>query len=264
MISDDVNAIETISRNCFRSFANFPGAELIDDGRVFGVMSHLPITFFSGIATTCLDSNEIDREVESIIDIFRARQCAFRWWLTPSTQPQGLGAVLAAHGMRHAYDAPGMAADLMAVDLDAPPPAMVTIRKMANATELQHWLAVFVAAFERSPEEGEHWLDAYIRCGFGDDAAWTHFVGDLGDEPVATTSVLVEGALAGIYFVATLPAARGRGIGAAVTRAAMRYARDAGATRAALQSSDLGYSVYRSLGFVDRCMLSLYEWPPEG
>src|ERR1700741_4325218 len=108
VISADIHAIETISRNCFRSFARFPAAELIDDGRVYGVMSHVPISFFSGIATTHLDANDIDREVESVIEMFRARQCPFRWWLTPSTQPEGLAAVLAAHGMRHAYDAPGM------------------------------------------------------------------------------------------------------------------------------------------------------------
>ena len=57
-----------------------------------------------------------------------------------------------------------------------------------------------------------------------------------------------------------MPEARGRGIGAAVTRASMRYARDVGATRAALQSSDSGFGVYRGLGFEERCVVSAYEW----
>jgi ribosomal protein S18 acetylase RimI-like enzyme len=89
---------------------------------------------------------------------------------------------------------------------------------------------------------------------------WQHFVAFEGDRPMATTSVLVEGDLAGIYFVATMPEARGRGIGSAATRAAMRYAREAGATRAALQSSDSGFGVYRGLGFEQRCVVSAYEW----
>jgi ribosomal protein S18 acetylase RimI-like enzyme len=60
-----------------------------------------------------------------------------------------------------------------------------------------------------------------------------------------------------------LPIARGRGIGSAVTRAAMSFARDAGATHAALQSSESGLEVYRALGFVHYCDLSLYDWRPE-
>jgi ribosomal protein S18 acetylase RimI-like enzyme len=256
--SEDIHAIETISRNCFRSFAGFPNAQLLDDGRIFGVMSHVAIPFFSGIATTRIT----EAEVEATIDLFREKKCAFRWWVTPSTEPQRLAPILKAHGMRHGYDAPGMAADLSAVRFDVPLPADVTIRKLINADELTDWLNVFIPAFSIPPEDGAIWRDAYVRCGFGADAVWTHFVGFLADEPVATTSVLVDGELAGIYFVATLPAARGRGIGSAVTREAMRFARDAGATRAALQSSELGFGVYRSLGFVHYCDLSVYDWRP--
>jgi ribosomal protein S18 acetylase RimI-like enzyme len=249
-------AIERISRNCFRSFAGFPGAELIDDGRIFGVMSRVPIPFFSGIASTNLAADE----VEEVIDLFRAKGCPFRWWITPSTQPRGLDAILEAKGMHHAYDAPGMAADLTTVRLDVPLPAGVTIRRLRDANELTPWIQVFVRAFSRPEAEGKVWRDAYALCGFGDAAAWTHFVAFLDGEAVATTSILLDDGLAGIYFVATLPEARGRGIGAAVTRAAMQFARDRGATQAALQASELGYGVYRSLGFVEHCQLRLYDW----
>lgn len=249
---DGIAAIEQISVNCFGSFARIRGAELLDDGRIFGVMTHLPLTFFNGIATTNITENE----VAAVIDVFRAKSCPFRWWLTPSTRPEGLAAILEAHGMRHAYDAPGMAADLTALDLDVPPPAGVTVRRVDDLTP---WLAVFIPTYASPPEDAAIWREAYEQC----DERWTHFVAFLGDEPVATTSVLLQGELAGIYVVATLGKARGRGIGAAVTRAAMRFARDRGATQAALQSSELGYGVYRGLGFVEYCNLRLYDWRPE-
>jgi GNAT superfamily N-acetyltransferase len=259
MSAEDVTAIETITRNCFRSFANFPNAELIDDGKIFGVMSHLAIPFFSGIATTQL---EVD-EVEPVIDRFREKNCPFRWWLTPSTRPRELESTLEANGMRHAYDAPGMLADLTTVPLDTPVPHGITIRRLKHVDELTDWLDVFTVVFS-SPEHEQHvWRDAYVRCGVAEHAPWQHFVAFDGDVPVATTSVLIEGDLAGVYFVATLEQARGRGIGAAVTRAGMRYARNIGATRAALQSSELGFGVYRSLGFVKHCDLRLYQWRPE-
>jgi GNAT superfamily N-acetyltransferase len=260
--SDDLHALDAITRNCFRSFAGFPNAQLLDDGRIYGVMSHAPITFFNGIASTHLDERDIDAQVEAIVDIFRAQQCPFRWWLTPLTRPQGLAPVLQAHGMRHAYDAPGMTADLTTARLDVPLPEGVTIRQLTRAEELTHWVNVFMPVFSRPPEEAEIWRDVYTRFGFGDGVPWTHFVAFLGDRPVATTTSLVEGALTGIYHVATVADARGRGIGAAVTRAAMLHAREAGATRAALQSSESGLSVYRALGFVEHCELSLYDWRP--
>src|SRR5688572_10846056 len=256
MSSDDIRAIETISINCFRSFAGFPNAEIIDNNAIFAVLSHVPIPFFSGVARTNLAAGDVD----ATLDLLRARNCPFRWWVTPSTRPESLGSMLQARGLRHAYDAPGMIADLTTVPLDAQPPRGITMARLANAEELTDWLHVFTIAFSTPEHEREIWRGAYLRCGFGDEAAWQHFVAFDGHRPLATTSVLVDGDLAGIYFVATLPEARGRGIGSAVTRAAMRYARDAGATRAALQSSEIGYSVYRSLGFVERCVVSAYEW----
>ncbi|HEV7767437.1 MAG TPA: GNAT family N-acetyltransferase [Thermoanaerobaculia bacterium] len=255
---DDIAAIETITRNCFRSFSGFRNAELIDDGRIFGVMSHVPISFFSGIATSDIDESE----VEGVIDRFREKRCAFRWWITPSTRPHKLAPILASYGMRHAYDAPGMAADLTTAPLDAPSPAELTIRHLTKAEELTDWLEVFMPVFSRSAEEGAIWMDSFAQCGFGPSAGWQHFVGYVDGKAVATTSVLTVGALAGVYNVATLAEARGRGIGSAVTRVAMRYARDAGATQAALQSTELGYGVYQSLGFVQHCDLTLYDWHP--
>ena len=155
-----------------------------------------------------------------------------------------------------------MAADLAALDLDVPLAAGVTIRQLANIEEMADWLHVFMLTFSVSPEDTAIWRDAYEQCGFGNDAVWTHFVACLDGVPVAMASVLLEGDLAGIYCVGTLPQARGNGIGAAVTRAAMRHARERGATTAALQSSDAGYSVYRGLGFVEYCNLRLYDWRP--
>lgn len=254
--SEDIQAIETITTNCFRSFAGFPHAETIDNDEIFAVLSYLPIPFFSGVARTNLNADDVDATLE----LLRSKNCPFRWWVTPSTRPEGLAAMLRARGLRHAYDAPGMIADLTAVPLDAPLPRGITMRQVTHVDELADWISVFAAVFSSPEHERGVWRDAYVRCGVGEKMPWQHFVAYEGDTPLAITSVLVEGNLAGIYFVATMPEARGRGIGSAATRAAMRYARDAGATRAALQSSDSGFGVYQSLGFEQRCVVSAYEW----
>lgn len=53
----------------------------------------------------------------------------------------------------------------------------------------------------------------------------------------------------GVFNVATDPRWRGRGYGGAVTAAVLSDAREAGAPRARLQSSALGYRLYERLGF---------------
>jgi len=66
--------------------------------------------------------------------------------------------------------------------------------------------------------------------------------------------------VAGIYNVGTVPEARGKGIGAAITLAPLLEARSRGYKIAILHASELGYSVYRRLGFQDYCQMNIYVW----
>ncbi len=73
-----------------------------------------------------------------------------------------------------------------------------------------------------------------------------------GDEVVrATAGTRVLGTEATVFFVNTDPAWQRRGIGRAMTAAALHAAHDLGATRASLDASDAGARIYLSLGFED-------------
>jgi GNAT superfamily N-acetyltransferase len=82
------------------------------------------------------------------------------------------------------------------------------------------------------------------------------YVGEVGGEPVVTAmSVTLEHAV-GIFNVATPPAHRRRGYGAAVTARALRDGLEDGASWAWLQSTEAGHGVYETLGFK-----TLERWP---
>ena len=75
------------------------------------------------------------------------------------------------------------------------------------------------------------------------------YLGEVEGEPVTTAMGLTLGSYVGIFNVATPPAYRRRGYGAAVTARAVADGVAAGANWAWLQSSGAGYHVYNRLGF---------------
>jgi GNAT superfamily N-acetyltransferase len=75
----------------------------------------------------------------------------------------------------------------------------------------------------------------------------------------ATSGCEVFGEYARIIFVNTERAWRGRGIGRAMTVAALRAASSSGARRALLDATDDGTSVYARLGFETAGRLTRYE-----
>lgn len=71
----------------------------------------------------------------------------------------------------------------------------------------------------------------------------------VGGAPVARAMSVVTGTLAGVYNVYVAESHRRRGLGRAVTVAALDAARLAGATSAWLASTDAGYNLYLGMGF---------------
>jgi ribosomal protein S18 acetylase RimI-like enzyme len=82
-------------------------------------------------------------------------------------------------------------------------------------------------------------------------------------QDVATAINFVDGDAVGIYNVATPPEHRGRGYGGAITAHVARDGFAAGAEFAYLQSSLMGESVYRRLGFREVETYTLFTRPPK-
>jgi GNAT superfamily N-acetyltransferase len=75
------------------------------------------------------------------------------------------------------------------------------------------------------------------------------FAAYVEEEPVSCALAWISRGVAGIYWVATLAAARGRGLGATCSVAATNAGFERGGHFAALQASPMGESVYKRLGY---------------
>jgi GNAT superfamily N-acetyltransferase len=85
------------------------------------------------------------------------------------------------------------------------------------------------------------------------------FVGYVAGEPVSVAGAAVNHGIVEVDWVATLPHARGRGYGAALTMAAAGIAPG---LPALLLASDAGRPVYQHLGFIDLLRTTMWEGQP--
>jgi GNAT superfamily N-acetyltransferase len=123
-------------------------------------------------------------------------------------------------------------------------PPELEIVEVADAATVADWQDVMIEGYP-APElrEGsEPFHDARVLGG-----PLRLWVGYAGGRAVSCSAAYVDGEAVGIFAVATVPAARGRGYGAALTHRAATCEPDLPAW---LTASDLGRPVYERLGFV--------------
>ena len=197
--------------------------------------------------------------IEAVISWYEARGLPFIWRTGPRDRPKDLGERLIARGFRlDPDDMPGMARSLRDLPAETLPDG-TTIEVVRDAATFRVWVRVAAEGFGMPPELPAAILK-YEALGFGDDLSDRLVLARHDGRPVATALGLVAGGGVSISNVTTLADARGRGIGRAVTLAVMKLALDMGAAIAVLLSTEMGFSVYRALGFESFGRYRGYIW----
>jgi ribosomal protein S18 acetylase RimI-like enzyme len=161
----------------------------------------------------------------------------------------------------HEEDEPGMA---LALSQEAPPPpapADLAIEEVRDAHGLAEWVAVWL--FPVPAPGRRRALEVLRRRGLGAGRPWRYYLSRLAGAPVATAELFTAPGAAAVHHVVTLPAARRRGIGTAMTARALREARTLGCSVGVLTASPDGLGLYRRLGFRVYCQVRRYVWAPD-
>lgn len=239
---------------------SLPGTEMHDEDPDlrFYVTAGVPFPLFNHIYLTRLPPENIDARIEEVRRLYAEHRLPFFWSTGPFTSPPGLGTRLESRGLRCVQQLPGMAADLRALDEDAPSLAGLTVERVRDAEVAREYVEVMRAGFGMPEFTAEPLFGILSALGFAEEAPFGHYVGRLDGEVLATASLSLAAGVAGIFNVATLPAARRRGLGTALTLAALRDARGRGYRIAILQSSDVALGIYRRLGFEQYSTYSVY------
>lgn len=222
-----------------------PGQELLDEPGLLALLGTSPELLDGRVLVTddraagVLHDRVADLSAR-VVNVFAgAERCA---------------ATLAAEaGYRHEPAVAMVHARLAAID-EIDLPDGLTIRPVSTASRATPHEVLLEAAAEaamRSDPGAAPMADLAGFVGYLRSVPNAHYVVATDDEGNvrATAAAAVFGSTTSVYFVNTDPAWRRRGVGAAITAAALRRAAGAGAERAVLDSSALGRPIYRRLGF---------------
>jgi len=216
--------------------------------------SPLQHPWFSGVLSSNPFAAQDDAFIAATIQHFRTQGVhAFTWWLEPHLKPADWEPALSKHGFGFSDDTPGMAADLRALNASIATMDGLEIRAVADAESLRTWAKIFTAGYGLPPDWEDSVFTEWHKLGL--EFPLKNYLGYLNDEPVSTACLFYGGGAAGIYSVSTLPKARGKGIGAAVTLQLLLEAREKGYRIGVLQSSAMGFNVYKKLGFRHLCQI---------
>ena len=248
----------------FRAMAGLPGATLHESEQIAYHHALPGSPMFKGIWRANLPQAEADAHIEQAIDWFRAREAPFAfWWCEESSRPPDLPVRLQPHGfVPWEENAPGMAAELAVLDfaLIERTPQGFSMERVRDEAGLHDFCTAFVAGMQIPRWAGEAWVDATLAAGI-EQSPWHCYVGRLHGEPVASNILFCGAGVASVFGVATAPAARRQGIGAAITLLPYQDALAAGYQYGVLFATELGAPVYRRMGFRDEgSSISRYLW----
>jgi len=258
-----IRAIEENTAAFLLNLGRAGGADERDDTQITWTIGGSPLSYHNAVVRANLTPESADAAILASRERMAAHSVPGSWHVGPSMRPDDLGQRLIVTGFAYSGDEPGMAADLHALNEDIPMPEGLAIQRIRDAAEIAMWAATLNAnGFGEGAVESE-WVSAmYTRLGCGDETPWRHYLGLLNGAPVATSTLFLGAGVAGIYFVSVHPDVRRRGIGATLTLASLRAARELGYRVGVLGASAPGEPVYRRLSFITCCQIALYEWAP--
>lgn len=242
----------------FRHMSKSDRAKQLEKNGLTRWHTAVPHPWFNGLMADEPPAPQNEAALAESIQYFKGKQVGtFTFWTAPSLDPAEWESALKKHGFGFSNDTPGMALKLDDLNTSLPQADGLEIRAVEDSESLKTWAQVFTIGYGLPPAWEPLILETWD--GLGLDLPMRNYIGWLNGRAVATSCLFLGGGAAGIYSVATLPEARGQGIGAAVTVKPLEEAREMGWRIGVLQSSEMGYSVYKRLGFQHLCQMEYFH-----
>lgn len=259
----DANAVEAL----IHFTSNTPGGEVeCGPGYVLATGGSAYAGSFHNAAARSDRGADPDLVIHSALRFFGARCRPFSLWIGDHVDGD-LARAAERIGLEQRVHGPGAAGMALARPLDVADLPGVVVRQVAHAAMVKEFGDVVAEAFAHRAE-GPQPRDATLRM-FASDASLLDrrviaVIAYKSERPVACGMSFLSAGAAGLYWMATVPAARGRGLGELLTRTITSLSFARGARLIVLQASTMGEPIYQRLGFREVTRYRRYIGRPAG
>ncbi len=251
--------LQQLNEQTFREFS-------VCCARVLGVVvEHDDVTLaFCNVAplnrVLCarFEPENADRRIAEVLESISPKPSPVMWITCPLDRPEDIGdrLVAAGFGLRGEWTAMAMALENLADEV--PLPEGVTIHEVTDQQQAAVWCKTVCRGFEIGEPLHKTVSDIFLPATFAQGSPLRHFVAFADGVPAAGCTLLNGSGAVGVFFVGTVPEARRRGLGTAVTHHALLNSRDWGHSHAVLQATPAGRPVYERMGFVECRVMKIY------
>lgn len=203
-----------------------------------------------------LEENNVDEKISSVMSKFRGWNVKANIYVCTSAFPRDIKEHLENQGVMYSRKWAGMAADLREYSHERPEIPGFTIIEANDSETLEIWGIVSGKSFGTPEGVMEDHIRIIKQAGANEKLKF--YLGLLNGVPVGTCCLYVDGEIGGLYWVGTLPEARGRKIATAMVLHTLDKAVSMGCSASILQASEMGKGVYLKIGFKEYCQIDIY------
>lgn len=241
-----VDYLKTVSKNGNRPFVL---------NEKIGWVKTFPTSWSNYIFYSDFDIKDVDNQLLQVISKIKIKELPDEWVIGPKSKPINLCEYLEKNNFVKQYDMAGMAIDIMEMDTSVAIPKDVNIIAIDNEQMIKLWADVVSNGLWNG--------NMFESCLFENlihNPKFKFYLAFLNGEPVASSMLQLSNGIASIDMVATLRKYWHMGIGTAMTKIPLLYARDKGYKIGVLQASEAGEHGYRKIGFEEYCRFKVYKY----
>jgi GNAT superfamily N-acetyltransferase len=223
----------------------FPDSEVVSRPDFLRIKSSVSSPLVNGVLRSGMPDDELRLEARRTKEYFNRLDLPGAWMVVPDDRGSTIGEILVEEGYTPTMSSPGMVVHGVGARVATPHPELDVrrVRTREECAPMRELLTVFglpddllACMAQMTPE--------------GPESLW-NYIGFAHAEPVCCGSLFFGVVCPAIFNVATAPAHRCRGFGAAITNHMVTAAGEAGWDEVFLTASKKGYGVYKELGFED-------------
>jgi len=206
----------------------------------------------------------VETRIKDVVERFRSNSCLpFYWHVCASTLPTDMGRALEKNGFQSFARPPGMAVDLEKLKPDGNLPDGFVIEPVRTGGQLRDWVDILAKVDALPDALRDGFWQMFHDLGLEPEGESQLFLGMENGVPVAGSRLFSAAGVAGIWHVSTLPEARGKGYGTAMTLAVAHAGQEMGYRFGVLFATPAGQGVYRRLGFQDYFHIEVFKSPEQ-